>query len=354
MPPPDEDLIITVDSLEDPIDTTQEEPKARQQGPIRIKVPGREKPAAATRAAASTEDDAVEDLRGQLTASQQRERDATRRANEATDTARNALGQVEEARTTIADTRVAALDARIASATTESGSLKSAIKAAMDAGNFQEATDLQEKLADARAQLLDAQKDKARIGQEEPITRTHEGAVRQTEQRQQRAVPTAEERRQNILAGCTPQTRSWFENHPDCIDDPERAAEAALVHQRALKAGHQPDTPAYFRFAEEQLGYTTVTKRQTQEDTGRNTNGARRSVVESAPVDRGGGGGGNDGGGGGGLRVELTRGEFENATNGTIVWNTGPNKGKPIGTKEMARRKAVMTQEGRYANPAVS
>ncbi len=168
-----------------------------------------------------------------------------------------------------------------------------------------------------------------------------------------RAPQNAEERRQAILASTTPATRAWLENHSDILDDPVRGAEATLVHEKAIKKGLGVDTPEYFRFAEEQMGYT-VTKTQRQQE-----NGGRR-VVEAAPVDRGGGGDGGGGNGGGSpMRVELTRGELSNATDGTIVWNPGPNVpkhlvGKPIGAKEMARRKALGQQEGKYANPAVS
>lgn len=353
----DEDLVITVDSLDDPIDTTQDDRQTqRQEPPVRIKVPGREERAAPVTTRKGPTDDAVEDLKGQLTAAQQATRDAQSRERAATEAARTATAQVEQARTTIADTRTTALDSEIASATSESNSLKTALKAAMEAGDYDKASDIQIQIADARARLRDAEKDKARLAQEEPITRTHEGAVRQQERQPERRQETLEDRRQNILAGCTPATRQWLENHPDCLDDPEKAAEAALAHQRAIKAKLTPDTPAYFRFAEEQLGYTTVSTRTRQADDAAReqparTNGTRRNVVESAPVDRGGGGGGDDGGGGG-EQVTLTRGEADNATNGTIVWNTGPNKGKPIGHKEMARRKILLQKEGRYAAPA--
>lgn len=350
----DEDLIITIDDLSEPFDTTITEPVKREE-PVRLKVPGRDENGKKVARTGPT-DDAVEDLRGQLTAAQQRENDANRRAQQATDAARTANAQVEQARSVVTDTRSQAIESEIASATTESASLKTALKAAWDAGDFEKATDLQEKMADVRARLYDAKRQKAEIEQEGSTVSRHEGAVREQPRQQQRQEPqTPEERRQAVLAGCTPATRAWLENHEDILDDPVRGAEAALVHQRAVKAGLRPDSPDYFRFAEKEMGYTVTKTTRQQQDNG--NNGARR-VVESAPVDRGGGG---DSGNGGSspMRVELTRGELENATNGTIVWNKGPGVpanmvGKPIGAKEMARRKALMTQEGRYSSPAVS
>ena len=50
------------------------------------------------------------------------------------------------------------------------------------------------------------------------------------------------------------------------------------------------------------------------------------------------------------VSVQLKPNEVKSATDGTIVWNSGPNKGKPIGTQEMARRKAILERDGKYGN----
>jgi hypothetical protein len=42
--------------------------------------------------------------------------------------------------------------------------------------------------------------------------------------------------------------------------------------------------------------------------------------------------------------VRLTKGEYQQAIDGTICWNSGPLKGKPIGPKEYARRKVAMRE----------
>jgi hypothetical protein len=269
----------------------------------------------------------VEDLRGQLSVAEQRTRDAERRAQEASQVARDASAEVK-------DTRASAIDTEIASAATESTSLKAQLKAAWDAGDFEKATELQEKIADVRARLYDANKEKARIAQE--VQRPHEGAVRQR---------TREEQRQAMLDACTPASRAWLESHPECIDNPVKNSKAIAAHNEAIhEKGLAADTPDYFRFIEEQLGYSTVNTKAKEP-----RNGTTRKVVESAPVDRGGGG---SSGSEGGQKVELTRGELAAATDGTVVWNTGPNKGKPVGAKEYARRKLIGMQEGRYAAPA--
>src|SRR5260370_373085 len=46
--------------------------------------------------------------------------------------------------------------------------------------------------------------------------------------------------------------------------------------------------------------------------------------------------------------VYLSEKEKKIATDGTLVWNYGPNKGKALGLQEMARRKAEMHKQGMY------
>jgi hypothetical protein len=339
----EEDLIITVDSLDDPVDTTEDVTPARKEPAVKLKTPDRDR-VTPTRTENPT-DNAVASLRTQLDAQKRATDEARRIARDATERERTANAHVEAARTTIADTYGSALDTEIAAAKSESDSLKAAYKAAMEAGNFEEVSEINIKIADARARLNEATREKNRLTQETPVTRAHEGAVREREpQRQEvRRVPqTDDERREAILAGCTPKTRAWLEAHIECVDNPVKAAKANLVHQEAIEQGIVPDSPEYFRYAEEQMGYTKVTRAARQSDNADSprTNGARR-VVESAPVDRGGSGSGG-GDGFSGEQVSLTREEARMATDGTMLWNSGPKKGQPIGTKEFARRKILI------------
>ena len=69
--------------------------------------------------------------------------------------------------------------------------------------------------------------------------------------------------------------------------------------------------------------------------------------MPSAPISRGDGG---DISSGGPAVVKLSAGEARAATDGSIIWNAGPNKGEPIGVKEYARRKAIMMKQGQYSD----
>jgi len=74
----------------------------------------------------------------------------------------------------------------------------------------------------------------------------------------------------------------------------------------------------------------------------------KSSRTPAAPISRG--DGGDISSGGGPAVIKLTPGEARAATDGSIVWNSGPSKGEPIGVKEYARRKSIMMKQGHYSD----
>jgi hypothetical protein len=136
------------------------------------------------------------------------------------------------------------------------------------------------------------------------------------------------------LSKFTEPTARWLRDHRDWVTDPRKNAKLTGAHHFAVAEGLEPDTPEYFRAVEEKIGLRG----------GGNASGsrgsARRSDIDPSDirthiVD-------------GGKGVFLTKGERERATDGSLVWNYGRDRGKPIGIQEMARRKAAMHAEGRY------
>lgn len=361
---PDEDLIITVDSLDEPVDhaADQSPPGARRQRNQQQDRPERTEPRITIKDGAGN-DDVVTDLKDQLKRLEESDADKTRRLRAAEQTAARSLEdataarqEVEAARTTVASTRASSLDSEIASANSEAEAAGAALSAALSAGEHDKVPALQRKISRAEARVAIAEEKKSSLADDAPVTRTHEGRAERQEDTPRRQQREPVDQFEAVLARTSPRTRAWLEAHPEYVTDPLKAAEASLAHERAIKAGHKPDSDAYFRFAEQDLGLSkTMNNRDTGDDRqSRNGNGeqapARRSKVAAAPVDRGGGGG--DGSGGGGEEVSLTKGEVANATDGTIVWNTGPKQGQPIGVAEMARRKLILQKDGRYMSSA--
>jgi hypothetical protein len=133
----------------------------------------------------------------------------------------------------------------------------------------------------------------------------------------------------------TDRTAAWMRAHKDWVTDQRKSAKLTGAHNFAVSEGLTPDTDEYEEFVEKMIGM-----RGGNGASNRGGSNMRRSSSNINPNDV------NthvqDGG------VFLTKGERERANDGSIVWNTGPNKGKAVGNAEYARRKAAMIAEGRY------
>jgi hypothetical protein len=172
-----------------------------------------------------------------------------------------------------------------------------------------------------------------------------------------------------------PRAQQFLRKHPKLASDPRLNRKLGVAHDDALADGLTEETDEYFEFLEDKLGFTQnddyfedggepPPRQQRQErreertmptrEQQRGTDGGGRQYTEnrnnrpmrSAPVR-----GGSDVGrvSGGRVRVGLTEGEISHATDGSIVWgeHNAPRPelvGEPIGTTEMARRKAMIKQ----------
>jgi hypothetical protein len=141
-----------------------------------------------------------------------------------------------------------------------------------------------------------------------------------------------------FIAARTEPTAKWLREHRDWLSDPRKSQKLTAADADAQAEGHVPDTPAYFDYVERFLGLKDCEGRSGSNGSA----GASKPTPAFNPTDvsthiRN-----------GGKEVVLTRGEKAAATDGTLVWSTGPNRGKPIGVAEFARRKVQMAREGRY------
>lgn len=131
------------------------------------------------------------------------------------------------------------------------------------------------------------------------------------------------------LSRFTPRTADWMRRNRDWVMDPGKSNRLQSAHHVAVARGLEPDTDEYFDHVERTIGLRS--------GGGRSSSGRVAADVDPRrPVS-------SDG-----RTVLLTKGERERAIDGTLTWNYGPNRGKPIGIQEMARRKAAMVAEGRY------
>jgi hypothetical protein len=136
------------------------------------------------------------------------------------------------------------------------------------------------------------------------------------------------------LSRFTGPTAEWMRAHKDWVTDPRKSSKLQGAHHLAIGEGLEPDTDEYFEHVEKTIGLR-----------GGGGNGSGRGSRVAADINprdvrthiRD-----------GGRSVYLTDGEKKTATDGTLVWNYGPSKGKPIGVQEMARRKIELNKQQMY------
>lgn len=252
-----------------------------------------------------------------LEASQRSEAEARAKADQS-------AREVVQARTIAANNSFQSVEHAIAAIDSEISVAKRDFAAAMDQADYTKAADAQDKIASFNSRKAIAERDKYDIDQQ---------------RKRQEVVldrPAPRPQVQDPLSGLTQPSRVWLEAHPECLNDEERYLSMMAADKGARKAGIAPDTPEYFSFVERRLGYAGEEQSTIQ---------PRPRAMPAAPPSR-------DASStpGGKVSVKLTSGEVKNAEDGTIIWNSGPNKGKPIGTHEMARRKAIDTAAGKYRN----
>lgn len=252
-----------------------------------------------------------------LEVSQRAEADARAQADKAN-------REVVQVRTQAANTSFQSVEHAIAAIDSEIQVAKRDYASAMESADYTKAADAQDKIASANSRKTMAERDKLTID----------------EQRKRQTVVMDQPRQVNDpYAGLTPQSRAWIHAHPECVTDPEKFNLMMAAHQGAVKTNLIPDTPDYFTFIEKRLGYASEPQ-QPQ---------SRPRAMPAAPPSRE-----PSSAPGAKVSVNLSAGEVKNATDGTLIWNYGPNKGKPIGTQEMARRKALLQRDDKYRNNSVN
>ena len=132
----------------------------------------------------------------------------------------------------------------------------------------------------------------------------------------------------------TDRTAQWMRDHRDWVEDPRRNSKLVGAHNFAIAEGLTPDSDEYFSFVEKTIGMKSGGNGSSR------SNSMRSGSSDINPGDF------NTHVRDGGKSVYLTENERKISTDGTLVWNYGPNKGKPLGTAEFARRKASQITAG--------
>lgn len=195
------------------------------------------------------EPDGVESLRAQLAAARLREAEKARRVEELE--RRN-----REFETASVETKTSILDAGIREAGLQKEAAKRAFQEAAAQQNAEGMADAQDKMADAAARLLRLQEGKSELQRQSGQPRT-EGRVEARDAQQQ---PVHDNPIERVAAQMPAKSAAWIRQHPECITDAGMYDRMIRSHHVAVDQGLEPESPEYFGFIEQRLGYRAATQ----------------------------------------------------------------------------------------------
>lgn len=170
--------------------------------------------------------------------------------------------EVAEARAANADTEANLIATSLESAKADLAAAKETYRDAFESGDAVAAADAQERIANAAADVREFERTVQAQTDRKPAD----------QQRQQfSSVAAAIDARTDL----SDAERTWLKEHQDAWVDPARNQELGVAYNRAIKAGHQRGTPAYFAYINDFMGYTQGTD-----------DGDNGSSFVSAPVSR--------------------------------------------------------------------
>jgi hypothetical protein len=244
-----------------------------------------------------------------LVAEREEKEAASRRADTAEREARVATARV-------ADSDLDSVTNAISMVEMQREKVKRQLKDAMESGDFDGTVKSQEDLAETITKLNALREGKNYI-------------------EQRKSEPVNVDPQEAYIGKFTQRSQEYLRQHRELVTNENKNKRMIAAHYEAEAEGHKPDSEAYFQFLDNRLGYADAPKK------------APSRMPAGAPVSRG---SGDIQSGGNGNVIKLSSGEARAATDGSIVWNAGANKGEPIGVKEYARRKSLMIKSGQYAD----
>lgn len=221
--------------------------------------PGGERAKPAPRSKEELAPDVVESLRQQLD-SLKAERDAERLGRtqaeqlrvDAEQEARRASEAEKNAKRTAEVSHYHLVESHIGQAKARTNELKREIRLANESGDYERASELQVDMAKVAARLLQYEDAKDDIESRERVRQSRP-------EREEAPAPRAPERPADPfeaqIAHLTGPTRDWLRAHKECVTDEVRSKEAVAADAKARREGLRPDTPEYFTYIEENLGY---------------------------------------------------------------------------------------------------
>ena len=257
----------------------------------------------------------IEALKQQLEMERVARAEAEKRARMAENTASKASYEVQ-------DSNLQLIVSAIDSVNRTNAMLKRDYAAAMQAGAFDQAAEIQSQMSINGAKLLQLENGKA------ALTERLKNPPQQ--QPEMPADPV-----EAIASQLSPRSAAWVRAHPECVRDKRLYMKMVGAHNIAVADGFQADTDEYFAEIERQLGYRKPQTAVQQEEDEEPTSMAAKPMARKAPPPAAPSSRAASNGTGGRNTVTLTREEREMAG----IMGMTP--------EEYAKNKVALKKEGK-------
>lgn len=185
-----------------------------------------------------TADEGIESLKEQVDRAR---RDSDRRLAEKDRIIADAFKQAQEAQREVSVVKKDQVGTIIESLNKDKEAAKRDYRVAMESGDFDKAADAQDKISDANARIVQAERGKMAL-EEEVKTPLRQPVQPVTDPAEQMA------------STLSPRSASWVRSHPEFARDPRLTRQMVRAHEDAIDDGHEPDSDGYFSFINGKLG----------------------------------------------------------------------------------------------------
>lgn len=182
----------------------------------------------------------IKELRARLEQEQIARADAEKRAREMQQNANRANMEVQ-------DTNLQLIHSAMENVKRNSDVLKQHYAAALQAGAFDKAAEIQEYMAINSAKLLQLENGRAALQSK-------------LENEKNQPAPQMADPVEQVASQLSPRSAAWVRNHPQCITDKRLYQKMVGAHNIAVADGYSPDTDEYFEFIENQMGFRKTTR----------------------------------------------------------------------------------------------
>lgn len=257
----------------------------------------------------------IEALRQQLEMEKVARVEAEKRARAAENTATRASAEVQ-------DSNLQLIVSAIDSVNRTNTMLKRDYAAAMAAGAFDQAAEIQSQMSINGAKLLQLENGKAALAER-----------LKNPPRQQPEMPA--DPVEAIASQLSPRSAAWVRAHPECVNDKRLYMKMIGAHNIAIADGYVADTDEYFSEIERQLGYRKPQTAVQADENEEPTSMAAKPMAKKAPPPAAPSSRAASNGSGGKNTVTLTRDEREMAN----IMGMTP--------EEYAKNKLALKKEGK-------